>query len=115
MNVVELTVFAKSTTGPDVSPLSKVISLDGSNVVSDGSACVMSHGEARRLPLVSAEVLAQAISSMSSQEALSLGRLRADLPAKVKVVTQRKLNGQAATIARTKNSSNTAAPARAMR
>jgi hypothetical protein len=99
---VELTVFAKGATGPDVSPLSKVISLDDGNVVSDGSACVMSHGEARRLPLASVDVLAQAIAGLSSQEALSLGRLRDDLPARVEVVTQRKLNGQATTIARTR-------------
>ena len=99
---VELTVFRKHQSGPDSGPLSKMIRLDGDDIVSDGSACVMSHGEARRLPIASADALAQVIAGLSSQEALSLGRLRADLPAKVEVVTQRKLNGQAATIARTK-------------
>jgi hypothetical protein len=104
-SAVELTVFAKHADGAAVSPLSKVISLDGSTVVSDGSSCVMSHGEARRLPIASADALAQVIAGLSSQEALSLGRLRDGLPARVEVITQRKLhglNGQAATIARTK-------------
>jgi hypothetical protein len=98
---VELTLFAKHVAGPDATPLSKVISLNGGDIHSDGSACIMSRGDARRLPVASADALARTIAGLSSLEALALGRLRPDLPAKVAVVAQRNLNGQPGIIART--------------
>ena len=101
MSGVELTLFRKHPSGPNSGPLSKKIWLDGDAIVADGSACVMSRGEARRLPITSTDALAQTIAGLSSLEAIALGRLRAGLPGKVTVVTQRKLNGQADTIART--------------
>ncbi len=99
---VELTLFRKHHSGPmDTGPLSKMIQLSGDDVVSDGSACVMSRGEAQRLPIASEGALAQTIAGLSSLEAISLGRLRADLPAAVNVVVHRALNGQPGVIART--------------
>ena len=69
---LEITVFKKSA-----GVLSKTIAaaVDGSPV-SDGSACRMSSGEAKRMPLPGgAQALAELIDNMASDEALSLGRL----------------------------------------
>jgi hypothetical protein len=68
----EITVFKKSD-----GILSKTITaaMDGSPV-SDGSACRMSSGKAKRLPLSDgAQTLADLIENMAPDEALSLGRL----------------------------------------
>jgi hypothetical protein len=85
-------------------PLTKCIHLDGSGrLKSDGSACVMSHGEAWRTPVSSVGQLAALIGNLNSDQAIALGSLRYDLPDKVAVVTKHKLNGgvQANVIART--------------
>jgi hypothetical protein len=74
--------------------LTKHISLNGDGeLVSDGSACVMSHGHALRAPLSSAQGLADLIGELGSSEAIALGTLRKGLPDYVKVVTKHKLNG----------------------
>jgi len=93
----QLTVIAKSN-----GPLTKRISLsvDGS-LKSNGSACVMSRGEARRIELSSPRQLADLISKLGSREAITLGALRDDLPDKVQVVARHRLNGAAGVIART--------------
>ena len=95
--MTELTVFTKSG-----GPLTKRISLmpDGS-LKSDGSACVMAHGRARRANIASVLDLGALIEQLKPNEAIALGRLRPDLPDRVEVVTKRKLNGAANVIART--------------
>jgi hypothetical protein len=94
----EIVTFSKSN-----GPLSKKISLDDSGkLISDGSACVMARGTARRVAIADIGELATLISSCQSHEALALGRLRGDLPDNVDVITKRKLNGaDAGIIART--------------
>jgi hypothetical protein len=71
----EFTVFAKSG-----GPLTKRISLaaDGS-LKSDGSACVMAQGAARRVHITSVSDLARLIERLQPNEALALGALRAGL------------------------------------
>ena len=95
--MTELTIFAK--TG---GPLTKRISLapDGS-LKSDGAACVMAHGAARRANIASVLDLGILIERLKPNEAIALGTLRAGLPDQVEVVTKRKLNGAANVIART--------------
>jgi hypothetical protein len=94
---VEITVFTKSG-----GPLTKRISItDDREIKSDGSACVMTEGEARRAPLADVAALGRLIEGLKSSQAIALGALRPDLPERVRVVTKRKLNGQANTIART--------------
>jgi len=75
-------------------PLTKRISLaaDGS-LDSDGSACLMTKGTAERVPVSGVSELAKLI-ELPSNQAIALGAPRADLPTKVKVVTERALNGQ---------------------
>jgi hypothetical protein len=74
--------------------LSKRIALnpDGS-IRSDGSACVMTHGTARRVTLDGPADLARLLESMGAEEAIGLGALRVDLADEVEVVVKRKLNG----------------------
>jgi hypothetical protein len=95
--MTEFTIFAKSG-----GPLTKRISLapDGS-VKSDGAACVMAHGAARRANIASVLDLGILIEQLKPNEAIALGSLRAGLPNQVEVVTKRKLNGAANVIART--------------
>ncbi len=73
-------------------PLTKRISLapDGS-LISDGSACVMSRGIARRVQLDGVAGFADLIGGLSSNEAIALGSLRPDLPDKVEILTARRL------------------------
>jgi hypothetical protein len=80
-------------------PLTKRISLlpDGS-LHNDGSACLMSSGHARRTHLDSLAAFGDLILTLEPNEAIALGRLRADLPDHVDVTTQdrlAKLNGTA--------------------
>ena len=94
MNGIEITGFTS-----DVGPLTKRISLapDGT-LFSDGSACVMSRGTAKRLRLGRFADFARHIGSLKSNEAIALGALRSDLPDEVQVVTDKKLtelNGRA--------------------
>jgi hypothetical protein len=92
----QLTIFAKSG-----GCLTKRISLESGSLKSDGSACVMSTGTARRFGFSDVGEFAGHIERLESNEALALGRLRPDLPDQVKVTTKRKLNGDANFIART--------------
>jgi AAA domain-containing protein len=98
----DITIVAK-----DGGPLTKRISLstDGS-LMSDGSACVMSTGSAKRFVFEFAWELAELIGSLGPHEAIAAGRLREDLPSvPVRVTTKRKLNGatRPVTIARTRD------------
>ena len=75
-------------------PLTKRISLnkDGS-VKSDGSACVMSRGRARRAKVADVHALAALIEQLTPTQAIALGVIRAGFPDQVKIVTKDKLNG----------------------
>src|SRR5262249_49917799 len=93
----EITLFAKSR-----GPLTKRISMapDGP-LKSHGSACVMSHGAARRVHITSVSDFARLIERLRPNEAITLGALRAGLADPVQVVSKRKLNGAPNVIART--------------
>jgi hypothetical protein len=98
----EITLFSKFG-----GPLTKRISLtaDGS-IKSDGSACLMARGEARRCEIASVAQLAGLIEQLPANQAVALGALRTGLPDQVQVVTKAKLvNGvaQPDIIARTKD------------
>ncbi len=83
----ELTLLTKSA-----GPLTKRIAFDAAGrVASDGSACVMAEGRAERLPLAGPADLAAVVAAMTPDQALALGRLRADLPDTVPVATRRAL------------------------
>jgi hypothetical protein len=93
--MIEITGFTKAN-----GPLTKRISLgpDG-KPVSDGSACVMAAGQARRLSFASITEFAEHIGTLASNEAIALGALRPGLPDQVEIVTKAKLqalNGAAA-------------------
>ena len=78
-------------------PLTKKISLspDGT-LVSDGSACVMTHGTAERVKIAGIDELAALIGSLHPSQAIALGALRTDLPDRVEVTTKKRLvNGVA--------------------
>ena len=97
----EITVVAKAG-----GPLTKRISLDADgSLKSDGSACVMSQGSARRFEFGHVRELAALLERLNSHQATALGRLRADLPAAVEITTKRKLNGadRPGVIARTRD------------
>jgi hypothetical protein len=64
-------------------------------LVSDGSACLMSHGTAERVRVASVGELAALIAKLCPSQAIALGTLRAGLPDKVEVTTEKKLNGVA--------------------
>jgi hypothetical protein len=85
---LQVTIFAKRD-----GPLTKLISLgpDG-KIISDGSACVMSRGKARRVELSSAQQLADLIGSLGSHEAITLGALQEGLPDEVKVATKHRVD-----------------------
>ena len=92
--LVEITTLTKAG-----GPLTKRITLaaDGS-LHSDGSACVMSRGSARRVRFDNLGAFAGHIASLDSSEAIALGALRADLPDQVQIATKHaleKLNGAA--------------------
>jgi hypothetical protein len=97
---IEITVFTKRN-----GPLTKRITLDSNGKVnSNGAACVMAHGTARRVPIADGAEYAKLIGSgLASNQALALGTLRAGLPDEVNVVRKDELNGQTDTIARTGN------------
>ncbi len=92
--MIEITQLASSA-----GPLTKRIRLsaDG-HLISDGSACVMSKGEAHRLSLPNMHAFAESIRMLDTNQAIALGALRADLPDAVRITTQTalsKLNGSA--------------------
>ena len=86
---MEVAIIAKSG-----GPLTKRISLaaDGS-LKSDGSACVMSRGTAKRFTFAGVGQFATLIEHFAPHQAITLGGLRPDLPNEVSVTTKRKLNG----------------------
>ena len=92
MAVIEITGFAK-----DGGPLTKRISLaDNGTLVSDGSACIMSRGDAKRLHFSHLTDFAEFIESLEQNEAIALGALDRNLSETVHVVTKamlEKLNG----------------------
>jgi hypothetical protein len=99
MTPIEITVFEK--TG---GPLTKKIRLDGGKVISDGSACLMAEGTARRVVIDDVATLAALINRMKSNEAYALGRIVDGYPDVCRVVTKEKLNGgMPGTIARTQD------------
>src|SRR6516164_6152951 len=101
MSRIDITVFSKAD-----GPLTKKIELGpNGNVVSDGSACVMSRGTARRFGFDRLQDFAELIEKCASHEAITLGGLRPGLPDQVEVTTKRQLNGadDPAIIARTKD------------
>jgi hypothetical protein len=88
---IEITIFTK--TG---GPLTKRISLGpDEKMISDGSACVMSHGRAARVIVSSLTEAATLIAGLRSNQAITLGMMRPDLPDDVEVTTKDKLNGSA--------------------
>jgi len=90
----EVVVFTKSD-----GPLTKKISIkDDGTILSDGSACQMARGIARRALINGVNDLADLIANLNSDQALALGRLRSDFPDKVGVVTKNRLNGSSADI-----------------
>jgi hypothetical protein len=97
---VELTLFSKAD-----GPLTKHISLSADGkIISDGSACCMVRGKARRARIGGLQALASLIDEMKSNQALALGALRPELPDEVEIATKNQvINGvpQPGTIART--------------
>ena len=95
---IQITVFDKSD-----GPLTKEISLakDGT-VVSDGSACKMSRGEARRITVGGVEEFAEIIARLRPFQGIALGTLREGLADEVEIVAKAKLNRDKGAIARTR-------------
>lgn len=93
--MIEITGFAKSG-----GTLTKVIKLtDDGAIKSNGAACVMTTGRAKRLRFASGAEFAETIAALNPTEAIALGALRSDLPDVVTIVTKDKLeslNGTAA-------------------
>jgi hypothetical protein len=86
-------------------PLTKRISLSDGKLRSDGSACIMSRGIARRVHFGSLAELGSFIGGLASNEAIALGALRTGLSDEVHVTTKEKLNGGAPNVvARTRDS-----------
>ena len=95
---LEITIFSKNG-----GVLTKNIQLgNNGQVISDGAACVISSGWAVRTPIADLHALAAVIEHLKSCQAIALGTLRHDLPDKVKIVSRSKLNGEADSIARTR-------------
>jgi hypothetical protein len=87
--MIEITAFAKAG-----GPLTKRIFLAADDkLISDGSACVMAHGEARRIQFSCLQHFADHIDGLNSAAAIALGRLREDLPDQCDVTVKSKLNG----------------------
>ncbi len=87
MSKIQITVF-RSAKGQ----LTKLISMEAGKLKSDGSACRMASGTARRVTLDSLASLAELLQRMPSNEAIALGRLRQGLADKVDVVLKKELN-----------------------
>ena len=91
---VEITRLASAT-----GPLTKRIRLsDDGALISDGSACLMGRGEARRLRFAGLGAFARLLETLETNEAIALGALAAELPDVVEITTQKKLaalNGHA--------------------
>jgi hypothetical protein len=76
-------------------PLTKEIRLENGVLRSDGSACVMTSGIARRAAITCVGQLAKLIGDLRSDQAIALGSLRPGLPHEVQVATKRAINGAA--------------------
>ena len=77
-------------------PLTKEISISNGMLKSDGSKCVMGRGHAQRVRLDNLGQLGKLMTSIKSNQALGLGRLRDNLPDCVRIMTKAaaaKLNG----------------------
>ncbi len=94
LQTVEITRLASAT-----GPLTKRIRLsDDGALISDGSACLMGRGEARRLRFAGLGAFASLLETLETNEAIALGALAAELPDEVEITTQKKLaalNGHA--------------------
>lgn len=98
-NEIEIVVFRKSG-----GPLTKRVWQSRSGKVNaDGSDCRMSEGWAWRTQVDGVAHLAELIEELDTDEALALGRLRAGLPTKVRVVLRKQIDeaGPPDVIART--------------
>ena len=97
-NSIELVVFTK-----DRGPLTKRISLVDGKVKSDGSACSMARGRARRVRLNGVEQLGELIENLESNQAIGLGAMRPDEGDEVAIATKDELaaNPRDGAIART--------------
>jgi hypothetical protein len=85
--IPEIVVFTK-----DRGPLTKAIRLSKEGkVISDGSACTMGHGQARRVQIADIGELARLIENLHSNQAIALGTLRPGLPDEVGIVTKSEL------------------------
>jgi putative DNA primase/helicase len=93
--LAEITVFRSTD-----EPLGKTMWLDEHGKLMKSPDADMWQGYATRTPVDGANGLADVIRRIGKFEAITHGRLRADLPDKVKVTTKRKLNGSAGIIAR---------------
>jgi hypothetical protein len=89
-SVFEVTVLTKTD-----GPLTKRISLNGSGVKSDGSACVMWSGRAQRAQIASVQEFATLIEELRPDQAIALGALRPDLPDECEITTKKHLNSDA--------------------
>jgi len=97
VTTIEVTVLKK-----DRGILSKRISLNADGeVVSDGSACAMAHGRARRRRVAGLAELAELIGGMKPIECLCLCPLRADLGDDVVIATVEELANNPHAVART--------------
>jgi hypothetical protein len=84
---IEITEFAKVD-----GPLSKRIRLDSEGLLhSEGSACLMSEGAARRGKFDRLERFAACIANLAPNRAIALGVLRPILPEQVRIVTEDRL------------------------
>jgi predicted P-loop ATPase len=82
-SLLEIVVFTKAR-----GPLTKQISLVDGKVVSDGSACAMGRGSARRVRLADLADLKALFEGLDSNQAIALGALRRDLDEEVAISTK---------------------------
>jgi len=86
--MIEITGLASAS-----GPLTKRISLsDTGTLISDGSACIMGRGTAKRLRFGNIGEFANVIGHLQQNEAIALGALHPDLPDAVNVTTQSRLS-----------------------
>ena len=96
----EITLIKKSGPNP---VMSKRIYLDAQGkVCSDGSQCLMAQGTATRATTETAADLAEHIMACGTEQAITLGALRADLPNPAKITTLAKLKDSPGAITRSR-------------
>jgi hypothetical protein len=97
----EITLIKKSGPNPI---MSKRIFLDEQGkVCSDGSQCLMAQGTATRAAAETAAALAQHIMACSTDQAIVLGALRADLPDPAQITTSARLKDNPGAITRSRD------------